>query len=101
MNYQNVMVRHVVRFVSRKAKEMIIRAKKVVSNRDYAFRGNAIYINEHLTSLNKQLFRDAKAKKRTLGYKYLWTRNGKIFIRKTDTSQAIAITSDEDVLALV
>ena len=61
----------------------------------------AFLLMKHLTSLNKQLFRDAKVKKRSLGYKYLWIRNGKIFIRKTDTSQAIAITSDEDILAFI
>ena len=86
---------HVIRFLSRKSKDAILRAKKDPRNHSYKFRGDDIYVNEHLTGRNKNLFRLAKIKKRTLGYKYLWTRSGKVFMRKLDNTPVLEITSEE------
>ena len=36
-----------------------------------------------------------------LWYKYCWTRSGNINLRKTDNSQTIVISSDEDLVNLV
>ena len=79
---------HVVRFISRKCKIMVINAKKDVSNRQYKFRDSTIFINDHLTPANKHLFALAKQKRtpQTINLlKHLWTRNGRIFIRKVIT----------------
>ena len=91
---------HVVRFISRKTKLMIIDAKKRPINRQYQYRNNNIYINEHLTSKNKHLFMLAKEKKNTNNYKFLWTRGGKIFIRKDDTSAVIKVDSEDIISTL-
>ena len=91
---------HVVRFVSRKAKLYAMDLKKAFVNRDYKFRDKTIYVNEHLTSHNKNLFSLAKDKKKALHYKHLWTRNGKIFMRKTDESEVIRIDSEEKISSL-
>ena len=64
---------HVVRFVNRKTKNIIMEAKTERNNRQYTFRDKTIYINEHLTPNNKHLFALAKQKKIAANYKYLWT----------------------------
>ena len=91
---------HVVRFISRKTKEAILSAKKKEANRQYAFRGKDIYINEHLSKQNRSLFASAQETKRTLNYKYCWTRGGSVKLRKTDTSDTITVTSEEQLAAL-
>ena len=92
---------HVIRFVSRKTKDMILTAKKNNANRNYKFRERSIYINEHLTTFNKNLFRLAKIKKNALDFKYLWTRGGKIFLRHHDNSEVIQIISEEQIASLI
>ena len=73
---------HVVRFISRKTKFMILNAKKQEENKQYKFRGNDVYINEHLSKNNRSLFAETQAKKKLLKYKYCWTRAGSIFYEK-------------------
>ena len=51
----------VVKFVSRKSKFDILSAKK--ANRNLKFRGNDIFINEHLSPVNRALFASATEKK--------------------------------------
>ena len=92
---------HVVRFISRKKKAEILTAKKSINNRNFKFRDNDVFINEHLSPANRSLFAAANAKKRTLGYKFLWTRGGDILMRKNDTSEAIFITCENDINNLV
>ena len=75
-----------------------MKAKK--AKRDYKFRDSTIYVNDHLTSHGKNLFREAKTKKGNLDYKYLWTRDGKIFMRKNDNSEVIHITCLADITTL-
>ena len=80
----------VCKFSSRKHKIAVLKAKK--SKRDLKLNDNIIFINEHLSPENRKLFAAASEKKRELHYKYLWTRNGTIYIRKSDTSDIINIT---------
>ncbi|KAL0859976.1 hypothetical protein ABMA27_010292 [Loxostege sticticalis] len=56
-----------------------------------------IYIMEHLSPANKSLHAAARIKGKELGYKYVWIRNGRIFMRKTDDS-AYIIIRDKDFL---
>ena len=92
---------HVVKFISRKTKADILAAKKAVANKNFKFRGNDVFINEHLSKTNRGLFATAYDKKQTLGYKHLWTRGGSIFMRKTDESQVIHIISEKDFVKIV
>ena len=86
---------HVVKFISRKTKGMILTAKKLDANKQFKFRNCDIFINEHLSKQNRALFAAAQEKKRALGYKYCWTRGGETRMRKTDNSQVVTITSNE------
>ena len=84
---------HVVRFISRKTKAEILAAKKLDANQDFKFRNSDIFINEHLAPHQRTLFATAAGKKKALKYKFLWTRGGSIFMRKTENSEVISINS--------
>ena len=86
---------HVVKFVSRKAKNIVLDNKKQRRNYNFKFRNKNIFINEHLTPKNKNIYSIAKQKKQSGDYKFLWTRNGKIYLRKDDNSQVVHVTDVE------
>ena len=56
-----------------------------------------IYINEHLSPENKRLFAMAVKKKHELNFKFVWTKNGSIFMKKNESSVTHKIISDEDI----
>ncbi|XP_063836531.1 uncharacterized protein LOC135085667 [Ostrinia nubilalis] len=56
-----------------------------------------IYIMEHLSPANKSLHAAARIKGKEIGYKHVWVRNGRIFMRKTDDS-AYVLIRDKDYL---
>ena len=55
-----------------------------------------IYINENLTPYRKRLFNRILEFKRTHNYKYLWTNNGRIMLRESESSQPQWFVSYED-----
>lgn len=59
-----------------------------------------IFISEHLTSLSKKLFYLAREFSKINDYKYCWTSNGRVFIRKEDKSKQIIIKSEKCLLDL-
>ena len=87
---------HVVRFVHRKVKFAVLAAKRADENRQFKFRNNDLYINEHLNKPNRGLFATANEKKRALGYKSLWTKNGVVNMRKDEHSEVITIKKAKD-----
>ena len=87
---------HVVRFVHRKNKFAILTAKRAEANRQFKFRNNDVYINEHLNKPNRTLFATANEKKGTLGYKYVWTKGGVVNMRKDEHSEVITIKKAKD-----
>ena len=92
---------HVVKFISRKIKADILDAKKLEPNKNYKFRNSDVFINEHLSPHNRSLFATAAGKKNNLNYKFLWTKGGKIFMRKTENSNIVNITCENDIDNLV
>ena len=91
---------HVVRFISRKTKYDVLTAKKAEANRQFKFRNNDVYVNEHLNKKNRSLFAAAQERKRTLNFKYVWTKGGVVHMRKSDESDVIVINSAEDIQKL-
>ena len=85
----------VVRFLSRKSKFDVLAAKKQMRN--FKFRNNEVFINEHLSPDNRTLFALAAEKKKALNYKYLWTKNGVTFMRQHERSEIFTISSNEDL----
>lgn len=75
------------------------RAKKGITTEQLSIAGTSrkIYLNEHLTLKNKQLFRETRQKAKELDFKHVWVKHGIILARKTDTSAVIAIRSLHDI----
>ena len=46
-----------------------------------------IYVNENLTVARKRLFWQTKQKAKEKDFKFFWTMNGNIFVRKFDNTQ--------------
>lgn len=95
----------IVKFVSRlKKSELVlaVRAKKGIFTEDLymGFPNKRIYINGHLTPVNKQLWKLVRESCQAQGYKYYWVRDGRIFVRKGDNDHVLAITS-HDMIAKI
>lgn len=59
-----------------------------------------IFVSEHLTPGSKSLHAAARIKSKEKKYRFTWIRNGKIYVRKDEFSQAIII-KNEDSLKLI
>lgn len=55
------------------------------------------YVNERLTPLNRRLFQRVREIGRSQNWRYIWTRNGAIFAKQTDTSNIFRVRNDSDV----
>jgi hypothetical protein len=89
----------VAKFYSRQVKEAIIAVKKKKKNitaQDVGYQTstNKIYVNEHLTAANKNLFWLAR---NVADFKFAWTRFGKVFIEKDEQSPVIRISKTADL----
>ena len=71
----------VCKFLSRNSKYDILNAKK--SARDFKYKNKSVYINDHLSSYNRNLFALAAQKKREYGFKY-----GRLFMRFAQLERA-------------
>ena len=58
---------------------------------------NEFYISENLTATQRELFYKARQHKTAHNYKYAWTKHGSIYIKKTETSRAQRIETEEDL----
>lgn len=56
-----------------------------------------IFIHEHLSPVNKALHAATRSTAREKGCKHVWVRNGRIFVRKTDTSDYRVIKNIESL----
>lgn len=91
----------VVQFLTRQMRESVVqKAREVkVHTKDLGFNEESkqIYVNEHLTRKKKHILFEARQLKYEKNYKYLWTKSGKIFIRKEDRSPIINLNSIDDL----
>ncbi|CAG5034797.1 unnamed protein product [Parnassius apollo] len=56
-----------------------------------------VYINEHLTANNKQLFRLCRQQATKHNYKFTWIKHGTVLVRQTETPPMFAIRSEQDL----
>lgn len=91
----------VVQFTTRQLREKILtNAKKTtITTKDLQKSGDekTVYINEHLTKAKKEIMYEARKLKFQQNYKFLWSRNGKIFIRKGEKTKVIELQSLDDL----
>ncbi|CAB3998987.1 Hypothetical predicted protein [Paramuricea clavata] len=55
-----------------------------------------IYINESLTAYRKKLFGQINSFRKAQDYKFLWTMNGKILLRKNENSRVYGFTKESE-----
>lgn len=60
-----------------------------------------IYITEHLSPTNKALHAAARLRAKEKGYKYVWVRSGRIYVRKMDTAEYIFIKDSSSLDKIV
>ncbi|XP_039754609.1 uncharacterized protein LOC120629695 [Pararge aegeria] len=94
----------IVKLSSRILRDNIIaacRAKRYLNTEHLLITGTrqAIYVNEHLTLMNKLLFRECREHAKKHDYAYTWVKHGTILARKTDTSPVLAIRTKEDIVS--
>ncbi|XP_050665167.1 uncharacterized protein LOC126965571 [Leptidea sinapis] len=59
-----------------------------------------IYVSEHLTPANKSLHAAARTTAKVSGYKYVWVRNGRIYMRKDESCSCILIRSHDTLKSI-
>ena len=58
---------------------------------------NKVYISESLTPFRKKLFGAVNKDKKKLEWKYIWTNNGRIYLKKSDNSKTFTFDSAGDL----
>jgi len=61
------------------------------------YKGSRIYINENLTAYNRKLLWETRTKAKELGYRYIWTSNGRIYCKKDEMAKKTQIRSNEEL----
>jgi hypothetical protein len=64
-------------------------------NENYKF--NKVYINEHVSGETKNLLRETKTIKDSLKVKFIWLKEGKVFVREKEGTKAIIVNNIEDI----
>lgn len=59
-----------------------------------------IYVTEHLTPETKRLHAAARRVAHQLNYKFVWVRDGKVFLRKSETTGYVHARSEETLKSL-
>ena len=96
----------VARFVRRDIRDQIYKARSQLCNKttkDIGYRDSyKIYISESLTQKNKELFKSCLQVKKSQKIKFIWTKYGKIFMRKDESpaSPVVQIMSTKDLQKL-
>ncbi|CAG9115490.1 unnamed protein product [Plutella xylostella] len=98
INYPRPLVVKLVRHAKRNE---IIKASKIRKNLNSEGIAQGpvakMYVNERLTKENRLLFREARTRAHNYNFRYCWTRDGSIYIKKADGRPAIHIKSQEDL----
>ncbi|XP_059054407.1 uncharacterized protein LOC131848526 [Achroia grisella] len=91
----------IARLSSRLLKDNIISgARKLrLTTKDLGVSGEVkpVYVNDNLTPQNKLLLKKCKETAKIKEFQYVWTKHGKVYIRKNDTSPLIQILDEEDM----
>ncbi|XP_026744692.1 uncharacterized protein LOC113506028 [Trichoplusia ni] len=56
-----------------------------------------IYMNEHLTLRNKDLFRKCRAAAMSNKFKFVWVRNATVLVKESEDSSTFAIRTEDDI----
>ena len=91
----------IVSFVKKRDKEkfLLMRRKKSLFTNEINMgeTRSQIFINEYLSRKMKEILWKSKRLKAEKKFQFMWIRNGTIFLRKTENSEIIKITDQEDL----
>ena len=89
----------IVRFTNQRIRNKIYQSRSAAKsiNNFPVQQMTRFFINENLTNAKKELFWQTKERARELGYHYIWTNNGKIYIRKGQEYDSIIINNESDI----
>ncbi|XP_026322220.1 uncharacterized protein LOC113231894 [Hyposmocoma kahamanoa] len=95
----------IVKFARRLCKDKFLAAVRsrcglTTADVDLSGPSQNVYVSDHLTPRNKQLFKRARQIKTDLNYSYLWVRDCKILMRKNERSNVVVIRNDADISKL-
>ena len=96
----------IAKFVRREVRDKLYQAIKYLKNKTTTdlglggYANNKIYIAESLTRKNKDSFNKSLETKRSMNKKFIWTRQGKIYLRKDTTTPKKLISSMFDLTTL-
>lgn len=95
----------VLKLKSRLLKDNIlagIRKNRGVSTLDISMAGDSrpIYVNEHLTVDNKILYKQCREAAKFKSYQYVWIKNCRIYMRKSDNFPMTHIKHEQDLKKL-
>lgn len=92
----------IAKFVRRDTKDKFYKARKQLKDCTTGELGyevsNRIFINESLTEENRGVFNESLKFKKEQKFAFIWTSNGKTYLRKNKDSRAIVINSKEDLM---
>jgi orotate phosphoribosyltransferase len=80
-----------------------VRKWRGLKTADLGLSGDAspVYLNCHLTPLNKRLLREAKSRAKTKEYQYCWVKHCIIYVRKDSKSSAIIVKGLHDLKKII
>ena len=92
----------IVRFSNRRSRNAVYDERRKLKNlslRDLGYQhGNGkIFVNENLIPSTRELLGEVNKARKNLGFKFLWTYNGKIFVKKNEAAFPIIINSKDDI----
>lgn len=101
----------VVRFNSPRTRDHILAAvinfnkanpRDKLNSSHFGFTGmkTPVFVSEHLSPSNKALHAATRQKAKEKGFKYVWVRNGKIFVRKDEQASSIIVKNKDTLLKL-
>lgn len=91
----------IIQFSSGKKRNKILAERKKIVTQDQILkngnddRTSRVYINESLTRYNKELLYKTKAEASKKGYKYVWTSDGAILMKKEEGARVIRIKNED------
>ncbi|KAJ8734422.1 hypothetical protein PYW08_013672 [Mythimna loreyi] len=94
-----------VRLARRAVRDQLLRAARVrrgLTTADLELRGppRRFYLNERLTPINSKLFYNARQAGQKHNFKYVWTKDGRIFVKKEDGVPPQRIRSELDLVRI-
>ena len=93
----------VVKFVSSKKRNEIFKNKKQLSSVDFkSTEGKAkkLYIDENLIYRNQRNFSQAYQFKKENNWKYIWTINGIVHLRKNKEASTFKVRNEQDIVSM-